>query len=136
MATRKQKTRESDMARISCYTATTLLAAGLFSGSIGLAKAAPVYVVDEIEITDAAVYKVYVEKQVPLIKSFGGKFVAQGGALHPIEGAPPAPRVVIYTFDSVDKLQAWRNGPEQKELIAMRDRSSHFRSFAVEGLPN
>jgi uncharacterized protein (DUF1330 family) len=63
-------------------------------------------------------------------------FLVQGGALHPIEGAPPAPRVVIYNFDSVDKLQAWRNGPEQKELIAMRDRSSHFRSFAVEGLPN
>ena len=101
-----------------------------------MAQAGPVYVVDEVEITDPGVYKIYVEKQVPLIKSFGGRFVVQGGAINAIEGPPPAPRVVIYIFDSMDKLQAWRNGPEQKDLIAMRNRSSHFHSFSVEGLPN
>ncbi|WP_087650378.1 DUF1330 domain-containing protein [Caballeronia choica] len=53
-----------------------------------------------------------------------------------IEGSPPASRVVIYVFDSADQLQAWRDAPEEKELIAMRDRSSHFRSFSVVGLPN
>jgi uncharacterized protein (DUF1330 family) len=124
------------MAITSGRTVITLLAVGLVAGSAGSAQAAPVYVVDEVEITDASVYKVYVEKQVPLIKSFGGKFVVQGGAINSIEGAPPAPRVVIYIFESADKLQAWRDGPEQKDLIAMRDRSSHFRSFSVEGLPN
>jgi uncharacterized protein (DUF1330 family) len=124
------------MASIAGYVATTILAVGLANGTIGRAQAAPVYVVDEVEITDAAVCKTYVAKQVPLIKSFGGRFVVQGGAINPIEGAPPAPRVVIYFFESADKLQAWRDGSEQKELIAMRDRSSHFRSFSVEGLPN
>jgi uncharacterized protein (DUF1330 family) len=124
------------MAHVSGYTAITLLAAGLTIGLIGAAQAAPVYVVDEVEVTDAAVYKGYVERQVPLIKAGGGRFVVQGGALTPIEGAAPAPRVVIYFFENVEKLQAWRNEPEQKELIALRNRSSHFRSFSVVGLPN
>jgi hypothetical protein len=31
---------------------------------------------------------------------------------------------------------AWRNGPQQPELIAMRGKCSHFRSFSVEGLKN
>jgi uncharacterized protein (DUF1330 family) len=123
------------MSQISGYAPIVLLVAGL-TGIFGSAQAAPVYVVDEVEVTDAAVYKSYVERQVPLIKAAGGRFVVQGGALTPMEGAAPAPRVVIYFFESVEKLQAWRNGPEQKELIALRDRSSHFRSFAVEGLPN
>jgi uncharacterized protein (DUF1330 family) len=113
-----------------------LCVAGLVLASAGLAHASPVYVVDEIEITDAATYKGYVERQVPLIKSFGGKFLAQGGTTTPIEGAPPAKRVVVYVFESPEKLEAWRAGPEQKELIAIRDRSSHFRSYAVEGLAN
>lgn len=123
------------MTSFSGYAAL-LLMCGMTVVSIGKVHAAPVYVVDEVEITDPAVYKIYVARQVPLIKSFGGRFLVQGGATNSIEGAPPAPRVVIYVFESADQLQAWRDGPEEKELIAMRDRSSHFRSFSVEGLPN
>lgn len=124
------------MASFSSCMTSTLLALGITAVGIDSTHAAPIYVVDEIEVTDAAVYKVYVSRQVPLIKSFGGRFVAQGGTTNSIEGSPPAPRVVIYIFDSAEQLQAWRNGPEQQELIAMRNRSSHFRSFSVEGLPN
>ena len=117
--------------RLRCLTTLALLAAGSIA-----AQAGPVYVVDEIEITDAAVYKGYVERQVPLIKAAGGRFLAQGGPSTAIEEAAPAPRVVIYLFESNEKLQAWRDEPEQGDLIALRDRSSHFRSYAVEGLPN
>jgi uncharacterized protein (DUF1330 family) len=124
------------MARTRGYTAISILVTGFTIALIGAARAMPVYVVDEVEVTDPAVYKGYVERQVPLIKAGGGRFVVQGGALTPIEGAPPAPRVVIYVFDSPEKLQAWRSGPEQKELIALRNRSSHFRSYSVEALPN
>lgn len=113
-----------------------LFVLGLTMASISNVYAAAIYVVDEIEITDPAIYKMYVARQVPLIKSSGGRFVVQGGATNSIEGAPPTPRVVIYIFESAEQLQSWRNGPEQKELIAMRNRSSHFRSFSVEGLSN
>ena len=116
--------------------ASAIVGVVLLAGTTLAAQAAPVYVVDEVEVTDAAVYKGYVERQVPLIKAAGGKFLAQGGATTAIEGAAPAPRVAIYMFESAEKLQAWRDGPEQKELIALRDRSSHFHSYAVEGLSN
>jgi len=43
--------------------------------------------------------------------------------------------VAIYTFESLEKMQAWRDSAPYKELIAIRDQSSNFRSFAVEGLP-
>ena len=127
---------EPKMTSLSRCTATMLLLSVLTGVCLGDVHAAPVYVVDEVEITDPAVYKIYVARQVPLIKSFGGRFVVQGGATNSIEGAPPAPRVVIYVFENAGQLQAWRDGPEENELIAMRDRSSHFRSFSVEGLPN
>ena len=62
------------MTPIFGYTAITLLTTGLTIALIGLAQAAPVYVVDEVEVTDAVVYKSYVERQVPLIKAGGGRF--------------------------------------------------------------
>ncbi len=124
------------MSKIRNVAGCSLLAFGMAVAGASASKAATIYVVDEVEVTDAANYKLYVERQVPLIKAAGGTFLAQGGALTSIEGVPPASRVVIYTFDSPEKLTAWRNGPQQPELIAIRGKSSHFRSFSVEGLKN
>ncbi len=42
----------------------------------------------------------------------------------------------MYVFESMDKLRAWQNAPEQKDLALLRDRSSDFHAFAVEGLAN
>lgn len=91
------------------------------------------YVVNEIDVTDPAVFKTYAERQGALIRSFGGQFLARGGKTETIAGAALRQRTVIYVFDDMDQLQAWRNAPEQKELTALRDKSSNFRSFAVEG---
>jgi uncharacterized protein (DUF1330 family) len=100
------------------------------------AHAAPAYVINEIEVTDPAAFKTYAERQGALIQSFGGHFLARGGATETLEGPKVGARVTIYVFDSMDKLNAWKAAPEQKDLIALRDRSSHFRAIAVEGLAN
>ena len=96
----------------------------------------PVYVVADIEVTDPATYQTYVDRNGALVQSFGGRFLARGGKTEAIAGPSPRGRVAIYTFDSMEKMQAWRDSAQYKELIAIRDKSSNFRSFAVEGLPN
>jgi uncharacterized protein (DUF1330 family) len=72
---------------------------------------------------------------VNLIKTFGGRFLARGGTTETVAGAPPRQRTTIYVFDSIERMHAGRDAPEQKELTAIRDKSSNFRSLAVEGLP-
>ena len=96
---------------------------------------APVYVVAEIDVTDPATYQTYVDRNGALVQSFGGRFLARGGKTEAIAGPPPRGRVAIYTFESMEKMQAWRDSAQYKELTAIRDQSSTFRSFAVEGLP-
>ena len=95
----------------------------------------PVYVVAEIDVTDPATYQTYVDRNGALVQSFGGRFLARGGKTEMIAGPPTRGRVAIYTFESMEKMQAWRDSAQYKELIAIRDQSSTFRSFAVEGLP-
>jgi len=95
----------------------------------------PVYVVAEIDVTDPATYQTYVDRNGALVQSFGGRFLARGGKTETIAGPVPRGRVAIYTFESMEKMQAWRDSAPYKELIAIRDQSSTFRSFAVEGLP-
>jgi uncharacterized protein (DUF1330 family) len=96
----------------------------------------PVYQVVEIEVMNQDAYmKDYVPKAQAAIKAAGGKFLAAGGKTTTIEGEPPKSRVVIQQWDSLEKVQAYRNSAAFKELLPTRDKLAKFRSFVVEGLP-
>jgi heme-degrading monooxygenase HmoA len=47
----------------------------------------------------------------------------------------PTKRVAIQVWDSLEKIQAWRNSAEYKKAREIGDKHAKFRAFAVEGLP-
>jgi uncharacterized protein (DUF1330 family) len=122
-----------------------ILAGVVLAGCLGVLTAprpqaqgkppAPAYVVNEIDVTDAAGFATYATRQGALVDRFGGHFLARGGQAVSVNGAVPK-RITIYVFDSMAKAQAWQDAPEQKDLDIIRDRASHFRSFIVEGCAN
>jgi heme-degrading monooxygenase HmoA len=50
-----------------------------------------------------------------------------------VEGDPPK-RVVIQVWDSLEKMQAWRNGADYTAARKIGDKYAAFRSYAVDGL--
>jgi uncharacterized protein (DUF1330 family) len=130
--------RSPAMTRTSTFTLLTAAAASLgvlaLSGLHAQGKpTAPAYVVNEIEVTDQAGFATYAKHQGALIDKFGGRFLARGGKAEAVAGTPLPRRITIYVFDNMEKAQAWHDAPEQKELAAIRDKTSNFRSFIVEG---
>jgi uncharacterized protein (DUF1330 family) len=124
--------------KLICATAFAVVAAATAFSAATVqathARAKPMaYVVNEIDVTDPDAFKAYAERQGTLIKSFGGQFLARGGKAEALAGAALHQRTVIYVFEDMDHVRAWRDAPEQKELTALRDKSSNFRSFTVEG---
>ena len=124
------------------YKAALALLAGITLGGAPIQvlhaqtkSAVPVYVVNEVDVTDQAGFKTYSERQEVLIKKNGGRYIIRGGKINAIDGTPPK-RFTIYVFDNVEKMQSWQNDPAQKELMAMRSKIAKFRSFAVEGISN
>lgn len=116
----------------------TLATAGAVASTIVRTEAqppapAPAYVVNEIEVTNPAGFAMYAKRQGALIEKFGGRFLARGGSTEAIAGPPAKSRVAIYVFANLAKAEAWHNAPEQTELAALRDGSSKFRSYIVEG---
>ncbi len=101
-----------------------------------------VYVVAENDVTSPEAYgKEYAPKMQALIKSHGGRQLAIGGVggagsknLTVLEGEAPK-RVIIQVWDSMDKVQAWRNDPQFKEIRAIGNKYAKFRAFAIEGIP-
>ena len=67
------------------------------------------------------------------IQDAGGKYVVRGGKAVSLQGAPPAGRVVITQYESLDKAQEWWNSPARKAADAIGEKYATFRIFAVEG---
>ena len=96
---------------------------------------APVYYISEIEVSNAEAYsKEYAPKAQAQIKAAGGKFVVAGGKAKSYEGAPAASRVVIQVWDSVEKIDAWRNSADYKQIREIGNKYAKFRAYAVEGV--
>lgn len=122
----------------SAHLSSILIAVGIAVGIGGVPAAhaqskSPMYVINQIEVTDQASFKAYADRQEVLIKKHGGRFIVRGGSVIAMEGTAPK-RMTEYVFEDIEHFKAWQNEPEQKELSSMRDRASKFNSFAVEGL--
>jgi uncharacterized protein (DUF1330 family) len=123
------------------YTVTLAMLAGFGLGAVavqGLHAQAkpPVYYITEIDVTNLDTYtKEYAPKAQAIIKAAGGRFLAAGQNVTAIEGAPPKARVAVTAWDSMEKIQAWRNSAEFKENRKIGDNYAKFRAFTVEGMP-
>lgn len=118
--------------------ASVLRAAGIVAGVVALAAGtaawAEAYVVNEIEVSDPAMFKSYVDQVPPTLAPFGGKFVVRGGNGATIAGPPPSPRTVILSFPDREKALAWRASPAYQAILPLREKSSTSRIYVVDGV--
>ena len=122
------------------YAVTVGLVAGIGIGAVAVQglhaqSNPPVYYVGEIEVTNADAYaKEYLPGAQAAIKAAGGRYLASGQAT-PVEGAPPASRVILLAWDSMEALQAWRNSDTFKKGREVGGKYANFRAFAIQGKP-
>ena len=123
------------------YTVTLAMLAGFGLGAVAMqglhAQAKPpVYYIAEIDVTNVDAYtKEYAPAAQATLKAAGGRLLAAGQNVTSFEGAPPTKRVAVSVWDSVDKLQAWRNSADYKKAREIGDKLAKFRAFSVEGVP-
>jgi uncharacterized protein (DUF1330 family) len=121
------------------YTVALAMAASFVLGVLAVqglhAQAKPAgYVVVEVAVTDKDAYaKEFIPPAAKAIEEGGGKYVVRGGKTISFQGTPPASRVVVLQFESMDKAQAWWDSPGRKNSQTIGDKYATFRIFAVEG---
>jgi len=124
----------------SSYKLAITLCAGVAIGAAVIqalhAQATPpAYVISEIDVTNA---DAYVKEYVPLankaLAESGQKRLASGGKTIALAGAPPARRIVLSVFESLEKAQAAYSSPAYLEARNIGDKYGKLRIFAVEGI--
>ena len=121
------------------YTVALAMAASFALGVLAVhglhAQAKPAgYVVVEVAVTDKDGFaKEFLPPATKAVEDGGGKYVVRGGKTASFQGTPPASRVVVLQFESMDKAQAWWESPGHKNSQTIGDKYATFRIFAVEG---
>jgi uncharacterized protein (DUF1330 family) len=95
----------------------------------------PALAIVEVEVSDREAYaKEFLPPITKTVKDTGGKFLAVGGQSASLTGAPPAGRVVVAQWPSMDQLESWWNAPATKGAYDIGYKYAKFRIFAVEGV--
>jgi uncharacterized protein (DUF1330 family) len=91
------------------------------------------YSIAQIDVTDFDRYmSEYVPRATKLIEAAGGKALARGGKT--LGDSAPKGRVVIYAFDSLQKVEELIGSTEWQELSKIGEKYAKFNIYAVEGV--
>jgi uncharacterized protein (DUF1330 family) len=102
------------------------------------AKPQAIVVVDIGEIIDPDGFKVIPASPATSpsgLAAQGGRYITRTEKITALDGTAPK-RFIIIAFDSEEKAQAWNNSTSQKEINALRAKTTKSRSFIVEGMSN
>ena len=111
------------------------LGGAVVEGIHAQAKSKAIYAVIEIDVSNLDAYvKEFAPKAQALIKKSGAQLLAAGQDVKSIEGAPPAKRVAIQRWDSMEQYMKYRNSAEFKENRKIGDKHAKFRSYTVASL--
>ena len=97
----------------------------------------PAYVIAQLgEIRDPSVLEELRSKMAAVTQAHGGRYLARGANVTPLEGKPAPRSVVIIAFENVEKALAYRNSEAHRALAPLRDKAMSDHSWIVEGLAN
>ena len=92
------------------------------------------YILVDVDIHNPEIYESYKQKVVPIVKAFGGEYIARGGALDVVQDELWSPtRIVLLKFPSMARAKAFIDSPEYAPVKQMRIDNSTGTLVIVEG---
>jgi uncharacterized protein (DUF1330 family) len=90
------------------------------------------YIIGHITVNDPEAYKEYVERDTPILESYGARFIVRGGQSETPEG-DTQDRHVIIEFDDYETAKRAYADPAYQEVAEIRRRTATSTIILVEG---
>jgi len=92
------------------------------------------YMIVQSTVSNQEQYGKYRTAVVPLIAKFGGKHVANGGAVELLEGHHDGRRMAMFEFPSMQAIHAFWNSAEYVPVKELRRGAAALDIWAVPGV--
>jgi uncharacterized protein (DUF1330 family) len=90
------------------------------------------YIIGHITVTDPEAYKVYVERDTPILLGMGARPIVRGGQAVVVEGSAEE-RHVVFEFESFDAARAAFFDREYQEVAKIRHGAARSTIMIAEG---
>jgi uncharacterized protein (DUF1330 family) len=90
------------------------------------------YVINEIVVTEPQRFQTYADQVPAILAKYGGAYVVRGGAPERVDGPEPPERLVVLRFESREAARAWRQSPEYRAILPIREATSTSRVYIVD----
>jgi uncharacterized protein (DUF1330 family) len=91
----------------------------------------PAYVIAQLDVTDPVAYEKYKAAAPATIAAAGGRYLARGGEVTPLEGTHDGRRVVILEFPSVEAAKRWYRGDTYQQARQLRRTCARDVTFTL-----
>jgi len=92
------------------------------------------YLIAEMTVHDTEGYARYAKQSPAVVKKFGGRYLARGGAIESCEGTAPLSRVVVVEFPSMERAKSFYYSKEYQAICPIRLAAVDSRLFFTEGV--
>ena len=92
------------------------------------------YLIYDVEIHDPEPYADFMRQVKPIVESFGGRYLARGGAHEVLEGDWTPSRLVLFEFPDMASARALFTSDAYAPLKALRHSCSTGHAVIVEGV--
>ncbi len=92
----------------------------------------PVHVIIDIEILNRDLYMEYVKKVPPIVKKFGGRYIARGEKITTLSGNWHPERIILLEFDNSEQVNNWFKSQEYAEVAHLREDSTITNAILLE----
>jgi uncharacterized protein (DUF1330 family) len=89
------------------------------------------FIIADIEVTDVAKYKEYIELITPSVLALGGQYLVRGGSPQTLDGDWHSSRIVLIEFPSREIAIGWLNDESIKDIHDMRRNNSSLCNMIV-----
>jgi len=93
------------------------------------------YAISDLEILDPVLIDKYRSLAQATIAKYGGRYLARGGSVEPVEGGWTPKNIVIVKFPSMERARQWYRSPEYAEALKVQKNALSRRLIFVDGVP-
>ncbi len=90
--------------------------------------------ISDVTVRDAEAFQIYRTRAAASIAQYGGRYLARGGAIEPLEGTWEPRAIIIVEFPSMEQARAWYSSPEYASALEVRDAALSRDLILVDGI--